>query len=129
VTINPETGKGKNHVMISRNSRLPNEIEQTFQTNVDNQERISIQVLEGDAPDPMACSLLGKCRVKDLPKGLPKGSLVKVNYSFDASGRIRVTAQETTGGKEAAIEIERRTGLNDDEVDAYAKLAAEYRIE
>lgn len=129
VTINPETGVGKNHVMIARNTRLPAQIEQTFQTNRDNQDRVSIQVLEGDAPDPMACSLLGKCRVKGLPENLPKGSLVKVNYSFDAAGRIQVTAQETTGGTEATIEIERRSGLNEEEVDAYTKLAADYRIE
>lgn len=129
VTINPETGVGRNHVMIPRNTRLPVQVEQTFQTNVDNQDRVSIQVLEGDAPDPMACSLLGKCRVKDLPKDLPKGSPVEVDYAFDAAGRICVTARETTGGTEATIEIERRSGLNDEEVDAYTKLAAEYRIE
>ncbi|MFH1924302.1 MAG: Hsp70 family protein [Planctomycetota bacterium] len=129
VTIDPETGVGKNHVMIRRNTRIPAQVNQVFQTNKDNQGRVSIQVLEGDAPDPMACSLLGKCRVTDLPENLPKGSLVEVDYAFDTAGRITVTAREKSSGKEATIEIERRSGLDDEQVDAYAKLAAEYRIE
>ena len=49
---------------------------------------MAIQVLEGDAPDPKACSLLGKCRITDLPPDLPKGSMIEVTYAFDAAGRI-----------------------------------------
>lgn len=129
VTVDAEKGKGRNRVMIPKNTRLPFHKEQVFTTIRDNQERITIQVLEGDAPDPFACSLLGKCRVRGLPENLPKGSLVEVSYAFDTAGRITVTAREKSSGKEATIEIERRGGLNDDEIDAYTKLAADYRIE
>jgi len=58
--------------MIPRNSRIPIEVRRIFKTTKDNQERITVQVLEGDAPDPFACSLLGKCRITDLPPGLPR---------------------------------------------------------
>jgi len=129
VTVDRQKGKGKNRVMIPKNTQLPVHVEQVFETITENQERITIQVLEGDAPDPFACSLLGKCRVRDLPKKLPKGSPVEVSYAFDGAGRIVVSAREKTSGKEATIEIERRSGLNDAEVDAYAKLAAGYHIE
>ena len=44
---------------------------------------------------------------------LPKGSPIEVTYAFDAAGRISVRAKDKTGGKEAAIEIERRGGLNE----------------
>jgi molecular chaperone DnaK (HSP70) len=40
-----------------------------------------------------------------------------------------VTARDKTSGKKATIEIERRGGLNDEQVDAYTKLAADYTIE
>jgi molecular chaperone DnaK len=129
VTVDAAKGKGKNRVMIPKNTQLPVHQEQVFETVSDNQERITIQVLEGDAPDPFACSLLGKCRVLDLPQELPKGSPVEVRYAFDTAGRITVTAREKTSGKEATIEIERRGGLSDEQVDAYAKLASEYRVE
>ena len=90
---------------------------------------ISVQVIEGDAPDPRACSLLGKCRITDLSSDLPKGSPVEVTYAFDESGRITVRAKDKTSGREAAIEIERRGGLNDKQIDAYTRLATEYVVE
>ena len=129
VAINPKSGKTINHVMIPRNTRLPADVRQVFKTNHDRQQRVSVQVIEGDAPDPMACSLLGKCRITGLPSDLPKGSPIEVAYAFDASGRITVTAEEKTGGKEATIQIERRGGLNDKQVDVYAQLAGEYQVD
>ena len=115
--------------MIPRNTTLPFSVTRTFKTNKDNQERISVQVLEGDAPDPTACSLLGKCRITELPPNLPKGSLVDVTYSFDKSGRISVSAREKAGGREAAIDIERRGTLTDGQVENFTNLATEYSIE
>lgn len=118
-----------NHIMIPRNTTLPYAVSRTFQTNRPNQERITIQVLEGDAPDPSACSLLGKCRITDLPPNLPQGTPVEVTYSFDKSGRISVTAREKSNNTEASIEIERRGTLTDSQVDELSKLASEYSIE
>jgi molecular chaperone DnaK len=129
VAVNPRSGKALNHVMIPRNTRLPAQVSQVFKTQRDGQTRVAVQVLEGDAPDPKACSLLGKCRITDLPAGLPKGAPVEVTYAFDASGRISVTARDKTGGKEASISLRRRGGLNEQEVDAYSKLAVEYQVD
>lgn len=126
---NPKDGKVINHVMIPRNSRLPIERKQTFVTNQDNQERVTVKVIEGDAPDPNACSVLGNCRITDLPKGLPKGSPIEVTYAFDTTGRVVVRARDKTGGSEAAIEIERRSGLSDNDIDAYLELAKAYTVE
>ncbi len=127
--VNPKSGKTVNHVMIPRNTQLPTDKQQTFKTNRDGQQRVSVQVLEGDAPDPRACSLLGKCRITDLPADLPKGSLIGVTYAFDASGRITVSARDETGGKEAKIDIQRRGGLDEGQIDAYSKLAIDYTVE
>ena len=126
---NPKTGKLVNHIMIPRNSKLPAEAKQSFVTVEPNQQRVNIKVLEGDAPDPAACSLVGNCRISNLPKDLPKGSPIEVTYSFDTSGRIRVQARDKTGGKQAVIEIERRGGLNDAQVDALTSLAEGYKVD
>jgi molecular chaperone DnaK len=126
---NPKSGKLINHIMIRRNSKLPTEAKQTFVTVEPNQQRVTIKVLEGDAPDPAACSLVGNCRITDLPKDLPKGSPIEVTYSFDRSGRIKVQARDKTGGHEAAIEIERRGGLNNEQVDALTSLAGDYKVD
>ena len=129
VAANPKSGKEINHVMIRRNTKLPVEISQTFKTRRDGQERVSVQVIEGDAPDPAACSLIGKCRVTGLPKDLPKGSPIEVTYAFDEAGRITVKARETTGGNEAVINIERRGGLDEKQIDSFTTLASDYQVD
>lgn len=126
---NPKTGQTVNHVMIPRNTKLPAEVSRTFKTSEPNQRRVNVKVIEGDAPDPNACSLLGNCRITGLPKDLPKGAPIEVVYAFDSSGRVRVRAMDKTGGKAAEIEIERKGGLSANEVNAFASLADTYRVD
>ncbi len=126
---NPKSGKTINHIMIPRNSQLPIEVKRTFATSEPNQQRVTIKVIEGDAPDPAACSILGNCRITGLPQNLPKGSPIEVVYAFDESGRVRVHACDKTGGQEAEIEIERKGGLNESQVNALTSLAGEYQVD
>ncbi len=63
---NPRSGKMVNHLMIRRNTRLPAETKQTFKTSAAGQQRVTIKVIEGDAPDPDACLLIGNCRITRL---------------------------------------------------------------
>jgi molecular chaperone DnaK len=129
IARDPKTGRDINHIMIRRNTLLPAEARQVFQTNEEGQQRVNVQVIEGDAPDPDACSLIGTCTITDLPRGLPKGSLIEVIYSYDDSGRVRVRAVDKTGGRAATTEIQRGGGLRDTEVDAYTNLARQYLVE
>ena len=62
----PRTGKMINHLMIRRNTRLPAESKQTFRTNAPGQQRVTVKVIEGDAPDPDACLLIGNCRITEF---------------------------------------------------------------
>ena len=116
-------------MMIPRNSKLPIEVTQTFVTSEPSQQRVTVKVIEGDAPDPDACSLLGNCRITNLPPDLPKGSPIEVIYAFDSTGRVRVRARDKTGGQEASIEIERRGGLNQQQIDALTALAGDYTVD
>jgi molecular chaperone DnaK len=128
VARNPKTGKSVNHLMIPRNSRLPIERRQVFHTSHEGQRRVNVKVMEGDAPDPKACFLIGNCYIYDLPEGLPKGAPIEVTYSFDTNGRVKVTAKDVTGGKEARIELQRSGGLNEEQIDAYSVLASHYSV-
>ena len=124
-----QQGEKINYVMIPKNTKIPVEKRQTFRTNMENQPRVRVRVVEGDAPDPDACSLLGDCRITELPPNLPKGSPVEVCYAFTEDGRIHITAREVTSGKEAKIDIERRGSLSESDVDAMKKLANDYTIQ
>jgi len=119
-----------NHIMIPRNTSIPYQITQRFVTNSDNQQRIHVTVLEGDTSDPLACEQIGDFRIYGLPPDLPKGSPVEVTYSYDANGRISVTARELTGNNEASTEIIRANeAASDENIDVLFGLAKEYTVE
>jgi molecular chaperone DnaK len=106
----------RNDVLIDRNSRLPASITKTYQTAYDGQQRIVLQVVQGDAPDPSANITIGMVEISQLPPGRPAGTLVKVTYSYDRKGRIHVTAEDQEAGKLVAAEITRKAGLAADQV-------------
>ena len=104
-------------------------MKQVFNTIEAGQTRATVKVLEGDAPDPAACSLIGNCSITELPANLPKGSPVEVTYAFSTDGRVQVKARDKTGGREAAIEIQRRGGLDEKQIGGYMALASQYLVE
>jgi molecular chaperone DnaK len=106
----------RNDVVIDRNSRLPASITKTYQTAYDGQQRIVLQVVQGDAPDPSANITIGMVEISQLPPGRPAGTLVKVTYSYDRKGRIHVTAEDQEAGRLVAAEITRKAGLAADQV-------------
>ena len=57
------------------------------------------------------------------------GLLFGVSLEAIAPATGTVTARDLTSGKEARIQIDRRGGLSEDQVDAYARLASEYKVE
>lgn len=119
-----------NHIMIPKNTPVPHNVSQRFGTNSDGQQRIHVEILEGDAVDPAACELIGDFRVFNLPASLPKGSPIEITYAYDSSGRIDAKARELTGNNEASAEIVRDSGLDDRQiVDALEVLSKEYEIE
>jgi molecular chaperone DnaK len=117
-----------NHIMIPRNTTIPFSVKQNFVTNVDDQERVHVIVLEGETSDPSACSEIGDFRVVDLPPNLPAGSPVEITYNYDSSGRIHVSAKELTSNKAASTEIVRSSGLADGDLDVFTELAESYSL-
>ncbi|MGE3315306.1 MAG: Hsp70 family protein [Planctomycetaceae bacterium] len=129
ITDPDKPGRKVNHIMISRNTSIPFNATQRFVTTSANQQRIHVYVLEGEASDPDACTMIGDFQIVGLPPNLPAGSPVEVTYSYDANGRIHCTAKDLSGGKSASTQIIRSSGLDSSGVDAFKLLADEYQVE
>ena len=122
-------GARMNHVMIPRNTSIPASKTQRFKTTSDSQKTVHVEVLEGEARDPAACTLIGDFRIVGLPPDMKKGSPVEVTYSYDASGRISARAKDLTTNKVATTEIVRDSGLSEGNVADFEKLATEYDVD
>ena len=106
----------RNDVLIPKNSRLPVSVMKTYQTSYEGQQKIILQVVQGDAPTPEANIIIGAAEVTGLPPGRPAGSLVRVTYSYDRKGRIHLTAEDQEAGTVVATEITRQAGLKAEEL-------------
>ncbi len=111
----------RNDVLIRKNTRLPTSVTKTYQTAQDGQQKILLQVVQGDAPDPTANITIGRVEVTGLPPGRPAGLRVDVTYAYDRKGRIHVTAEDHDTGKVVAAEIAREGGMRTEELAEEAK--------
>src|SRR5262249_56069344 len=105
-----------NDILIPKNTQLPTAASRVYYTKAENQQKVRVKVLQGEATQADACISIGECWVDDLPPSLPQYSPVQVRYGVSSNGLIDVMALDMTSGKMARTEIHRSSGLSDDEV-------------
>jgi molecular chaperone DnaK len=117
-----------NDVLIPKNTQLPAAASRVYYTLSDNQQRVRVRVLQGEATQADACIPVGECWIEGLPPVLPKGSPVQVRCAVAANGLIDVMALDMTTGRMARAEIHRTSGLTDEEVAREAEWVGGLRI-
>ena len=105
-----------NDILIPKNTQLPTEATRVYRTVVENQPRVRVKVLQGDAGQADACISIGECWIEGLPPKLPKNAPIQVRCGVGANGLIEVTAIDQTSGKSAQTQIHRSSGLTDTEI-------------
>lgn len=118
-----------NDVLISKNTQLPAASSRVYYTLTENQQRVRVRVLQGEATQADACIPVGECWIEDLPPGLPKGAPVQVRCAVAANGLIDVMALDMTSGRMARAEIHRTSGLSEVEIAREAAWVKGLRIQ
>ncbi|HEY8481751.1 MAG TPA: Hsp70 family protein [Spirillospora sp.] len=109
-----------NQIIIPKNTRIPCQEFQVFQTIAHHQRRLDLQVTEGDDDDPEYVAKLVERPIR-LPGGLPKGAPVKVVMSYDIDGVVHVELIDLTSGRSLGeIELERPRNLDAAQVEGLA---------
>lgn len=113
-----EQDRDYNQVVIPRNSSIPCNYSQEGATVVDNQQCINVQVTQGDDTDLSYVVVIGSKELR-LPPGLPKGSPLRITYSYDSEQTVHVELFDETNNKSLGeFEIDRIANMNKDDLDA-----------
>jgi molecular chaperone DnaK len=118
-----------NDVLISKNTQLPAAASRVYRTVIENQQRVRVKVLQGEAHQADACISIGECWIEDLPPNLPKHSPIQVRCGCGTNGLIDVMALDMTSGKMARAEIHRASGLSEEEIAKEAAFLRQLKIQ
>lgn len=91
--------------IVRRGTPLPVTKAEVFTTRVDNQERVLVEVCQGESSDPEENLQIGSFMVDGLSKR-PQGNLVVVQFRIDLSGMLTVTATEKCSGLAKSVTID-----------------------
>ena len=118
-----------NDVLIPKNTQLPTAASRVYYTKTENQPRVRVKVLQGEASEAENCAGVGECWIEGLPANLPARSPIQVRCGVASNGLIDVLALDMTSGKMARAVIHRASGLTDEEVAAEAAFVRSLKVQ
>lgn len=101
-----------NHIIIPRNSPLPATAHRMVGTTKANQQRIRLQVVEGEGASEQDTETICSCVIDELPPNLPENSAVEVSLSYQANGLLEITARHLDSGLLASVSLMRDKGMS-----------------
>jgi molecular chaperone DnaK len=100
-----------------------------FSTADDNQNAVTIHVLQGERDMASGNKSLGQFNLTDIPpapRGMPQ---IEVTFDIDANGILHVSAKDKATGKENKIKIQASSGLTEAEIQRMVKDAESHAEE
>src|SRR3954462_7549315 len=116
LSLGIETLGGVMTKLIQKNTTIPTKAQQVFSTADDNQNAVTIHVLQGERDVASGNKSLGQFNLTDIPpapRGMPQ---IEVTFDIDANGILHVGAKDKATGKENKIKIQAGSGLKEDEI-------------
>jgi molecular chaperone DnaK len=129
LSLGVETLGGVMTVLIPRNTTIPTSKTEVFSTAADNQNAVTINVLQGEREFAKDNRLLGTFNLEGIPpapRGVPQ---IEVTFNIDVNGILHVNAKEKSTGKESKVTIQNAGGLSKEEIEKMKRDAESHAAE
>ncbi len=116
LSLGIETMGGVMTKLIPKNTTIPTKASQVFSTASDNQNAVTVHVLQGEREMATGNKSLGQFNLEGIPpapRGVPQ---IEVVFDIDANGILHVSAKDKATGKENQITIKANSGLSEEEI-------------
>ena len=118
LTLGIETMGGVMTPIINKNTTIPTKASQVFSTATDNQDAVTVHVLQGERKVVEGNKSLGQFNLVGIPPALRGTPKIEVIFDIDANGILHVSAKDQTTGKENSIKITASSGLSKEEIES-----------
>ena len=129
LSLGIETLGGVMTKVIEKGTTIPVKKSQVFSTAEDNQNAVTIHVLQGEREFARDNKSLGQFNLEGIPaapRGVPQ---IEVEFDIDANGILTVAAKDKATGKAQNITISGSSGLSEDEINKMVKDAELHKEE
>lgn len=109
--------------IIPKNSPIPVTRSEAYYTSYDGQDAVNVTVYQGEDPDALNNSEIGRYLVEEL-QDRPSGSAIIITFALDINGILHVTTLEKETGREEELVIDNAIGRLDEDkmVEARARI-------
>ncbi len=129
LSLGIETLGGVMTKLVEKNTTIPTKASQIFSTADDNQNAVTVHVLQGERELAGGNKSLGRFDLTEIPpapRGVPQ---IEVSFDIDANGILHVSAKDKATGKENKIVIKSSSGLSEEEIGKMISDAEEHADE
>jgi molecular chaperone DnaK len=106
MVYNAATGEERlmNSIVIPKNTPIPCERTQVYQTSEDNERVIEVDITQGEDEDPKFVDVIGRITL-EVPPNRPAGCEVEVTFSYDENQRVRAVVKDKQSGRSREVSV------------------------